>query len=101
VTVTAQPIVTTERESALLASIPTGLLIGGEWRPAASGKTFEVEDPASGKVLLGIADASAEDGAAALDAAVAAQDSCAGSPRRPCGRPAATRSLRTASPGCW
>ncbi|MDQ1624246.1 MAG: succinate-semialdehyde dehydrogenase / glutarate-semialdehyde dehydrogenase, partial [Actinomycetota bacterium] len=72
-TVTAQPIVTTERESALLASVPTGLLIGGEWRAAGSGKTFDVEDPATGKVLLSIADASAEDGAAALDAAVAAQ----------------------------
>ncbi|MCU1512035.1 MAG: NAD-dependent succinate-semialdehyde dehydrogenase, partial [Arthrobacter sp.] len=66
-----------QRESALLASIPTGLLIGGEWRPAASGKTFDVEDPATGKVLLSIADASAEDGAAALDAAAAAQESWA------------------------
>ena len=43
-TVTAQPIVTAERESALLASVPTGLLIDGQWRPAASGKTFDVED---------------------------------------------------------
>ncbi|WP_343319791.1 NAD-dependent succinate-semialdehyde dehydrogenase [Arthrobacter sp. TMP15] len=63
-----------ERESTLLASVPTGLLINGQWRSAASGKTFKVEDPATGKVLLEIADASAEDGAAALDAAVAAQD---------------------------
>ncbi|HEX9087276.1 MAG TPA: NAD-dependent succinate-semialdehyde dehydrogenase, partial [Arthrobacter sp.] len=68
-TVTAQPIVTAERESALLASVPTGLLIGGQWRPAASGKTFDVEDPSTGKVLLSIADAGPEDGAAALDAA--------------------------------
>ena len=51
VTVTAQPIVTAERESALLASVPTGLLIDGEWR-AASGRTFDVHDPATGKVLL-------------------------------------------------
>ncbi|MDP9984863.1 hypothetical protein J2W14_004294, partial [Pseudarthrobacter oxydans] len=34
-----------QHESALLASVPTGLLIGGQWRPAASGKTFDVEDP--------------------------------------------------------
>ncbi|MCU1548410.1 MAG: NAD-dependent succinate-semialdehyde dehydrogenase, partial [Arthrobacter sp.] len=81
-TVTAQPIATAERESALLASVPTGLLIDGQWRPAASGKTFDVEDPATGKVLLSIADASAEDGAAALDAAVAAQDSWAKVPPR-------------------
>ncbi|WP_427016703.1 NAD-dependent succinate-semialdehyde dehydrogenase [Pseudarthrobacter sp. P1] len=66
-----------ERERTLLASIPTGLLINGEWRAAASGKTFDVEDPATGEVLLSIADAGPEDGKAALDAAVAAQDSWA------------------------
>lgn len=64
----------TERESALLASVPTGLLINGEWRPSASGKTFNVEDPSTGKVLLTLADAGAVDGAAALDAAVAVQE---------------------------
>ena len=51
VTVTAQPAVSADRESALLASVPTGLLINGEWRDAISGKTFDVEDPATGKVL--------------------------------------------------
>ncbi|MET4585928.1 aldehyde dehydrogenase family protein, partial [Pseudarthrobacter sp. PvP022] len=71
-----------QREAALLASVPTGLLINGEWRPAASGKTFDVEDPATGKVLLSIADAGPEDGAAALDAAAAAQDSWAKVPAR-------------------
>ena len=60
-TVTAQPAVSADRESRLLASVPTGLLINGEWRDAASGKTFDVEDPATGKVLLSIADAGAED----------------------------------------
>ncbi|MFK0007247.1 NAD-dependent succinate-semialdehyde dehydrogenase [Paenarthrobacter sp. NPDC090520] len=65
--------VTVERESELLASVPTGLLINGQWGPAGSGKTFDVEDPATGKVLLSISDAGAEDGAAALDAAAAAQ----------------------------
>src|SRR6476660_3656601 len=68
---------TPQREAELLASVPTGLLINGEWRPAASGKTFDVEDPSTGKVLLSIADAGAEDGMAALDAAAAAQDSWA------------------------
>ncbi|MCA4133585.1 NAD-dependent succinate-semialdehyde dehydrogenase [Arthrobacter sp. M4] len=74
--------VTTERESELLASVPTGLLIDGQWRSAASGKTFDVEDPATGKVLLTVADASAEDAAAALDAAAAAQDAWAAVPPR-------------------
>ncbi|AJT40430.1 NAD-dependent succinate-semialdehyde dehydrogenase [Psychromicrobium lacuslunae] len=61
----------------LLASVPTGLLINGEWRPAASGKTLDVFNPATGEVLLSIADAAAEDAAAALDAADAAQQSWA------------------------
>ncbi|MFB9820390.1 aldehyde dehydrogenase family protein, partial [Arthrobacter ramosus] len=69
--------VTADRESELLASVPTGLLINGQWLPAASGKTFDVEDPATGKVLISISDAGAEDGAAALDAAAAAQASWA------------------------
>ncbi|MEJ1180496.1 MULTISPECIES: NAD-dependent succinate-semialdehyde dehydrogenase [unclassified Pseudarthrobacter] len=62
------------RELELLDSVPTGLLINGEWLPAATGKTVDVEDPATGKILLSIADAGAEDGMAALDAAAAAQD---------------------------
>ena len=79
---TSEHIITGQRENALLASVPTGLLIDGRWRPSASGKTFGVADPATGKLLLEIADASAEDGAAALDAAVAAQDSWAKVPPR-------------------
>jgi succinate-semialdehyde dehydrogenase/glutarate-semialdehyde dehydrogenase len=62
---------TTEQE--LLASVPTGLYIGGEWRDAEGGKTFDVTDPSTGKTIATIADASAADGTAALDAAVAAQ----------------------------
>jgi succinate-semialdehyde dehydrogenase / glutarate-semialdehyde dehydrogenase len=33
-------------EFAVLERLPSGLLIGGEWREAASGATFMVEDPA-------------------------------------------------------
>jgi succinate-semialdehyde dehydrogenase/glutarate-semialdehyde dehydrogenase len=73
---------TSVRENELLSTVPTGLLLNGEWRPAASGETFEVEDPARGKVLLSIADAGPEDGMAALDAAAAAQDSWAKVPPR-------------------
>ena len=69
-------------ELELLDSVPTGLLINGQWRPAATGKTFDVEDPATGKVLMSIADAGAEDGAAALDAAAASQESWAKVPPR-------------------
>ena len=62
-----------DSEKSLLASVPTGLFIGGTWRDAAGGATLEVEDPATGEVLTEVADASVEDGRAALDAAVAAQ----------------------------
>ncbi|RWZ50976.1 NAD-dependent succinate-semialdehyde dehydrogenase [Labedella phragmitis] len=71
---------TTEQE--LLASIPTGLYIGGEWRDAEGGKTFDVTDPSTGKIIATIADASAADGVAALDAAVAAQGEWAATPPR-------------------
>ena len=66
-----------DREAELLAQVPTGLLIDGQWRDASGGRTFDVEDPATGKVLLSIADASTEDGALAMDAAAAAQDAWA------------------------
>jgi succinate-semialdehyde dehydrogenase/glutarate-semialdehyde dehydrogenase len=66
-----------ERENQLLASVPTGLLIGAEWRDASDGGVFEVEDPATGKVLASVADATSADALAALDAADKAQDSWA------------------------
>ncbi|MET3932354.1 succinate-semialdehyde dehydrogenase/glutarate-semialdehyde dehydrogenase [Arthrobacter sp. OAP107] len=64
---------TTEREAGLLASVPTGLLINGEWRDASGGGTFDVEDPATGEVLATLASATSEDALAALDAADAVQ----------------------------
>ena len=65
-----------------LDDLPTGLLIGGEWRPAAAGATFAVTDPATDHVLAEVADAGPEDGMAALDAAAAAQDSWGRTPPR-------------------
>jgi succinate-semialdehyde dehydrogenase/glutarate-semialdehyde dehydrogenase len=56
-------------EKDVLAAVPKQLLIGGAWRDASGGKTFEVEDPATGKKLVDVADASAEDSLAALAAA--------------------------------
>ena len=61
-------------DQALLASVPTGLLIGGAWVAAHGDKTFEVVDPANGTVLLEVADAGPEDGAAALAAAHTVQE---------------------------
>ena len=57
-------------EQAVLDAVPDGLLVGGGWRPAASGRTLDVHDPATGAVLKTVADGGVEDGAAALDAAV-------------------------------
>lgn len=73
---------TDSRESELLASVPTGLLINGEWRPAEGGKTVKVSDPATGEVIHEIADATAEDGVAAMDAAAEAFPSWAATPDR-------------------
>ncbi|MEJ1089749.1 NAD-dependent succinate-semialdehyde dehydrogenase [Microbacterium sp. Mu-80] len=64
---------TAAREAEVIAAIPTGLLIDGQWREASSGHTFEVHDPSTGEVLARVADATPEDGMAALDAAAAAQ----------------------------
>ncbi|WP_394941466.1 NAD-dependent succinate-semialdehyde dehydrogenase [Psychromicrobium sp. YIM B11713] len=69
--------VSPERIQELLAAVPTELLIGGHWRPAASGKTLDVLNPATGEVLLSISDAGPQDAAAALDAAAAAQEAWA------------------------
>jgi succinate-semialdehyde dehydrogenase/glutarate-semialdehyde dehydrogenase len=60
-------------QKSVLEAVPTQLFIGGEWRDASNGATFEVTDPATGGVLTSIADGSVADGRAALDAAVAAQ----------------------------
>jgi len=57
----------------VLDAVPTGLFIGGSWGPAGDGGTFDVHDPATGEVLVSVADATPEDGLRALDAAVAAQ----------------------------
>ena len=64
----------------LLASVPTGLWIGGEERKSSS--TFEVFNPATDEVLIAIADASPADGIAALDAAAAVQGEWAATPPR-------------------
>jgi succinate-semialdehyde dehydrogenase/glutarate-semialdehyde dehydrogenase len=57
------------RETDLLGHVPDGLYIGGQWRPATGGRTFAVTDPSTGETVKEIADASVEDGLAALDAA--------------------------------
>ena len=62
--------VTEEQVSRVLNAVPKGLLIGGKWISTEAG--VEVEDPATGEVIATVADATAEHGIEALDAAVAA-----------------------------
>ncbi|MCW2545825.1 MAG: Aldehyde Dehydrogenase, partial [Mycobacterium sp.] len=70
-------------EKDVLASVPKQLLIGGSWRDATAGKTFGIEDPATGEQLCEVADASPQDSLAALAAAdAAAADWAATAPRK-------------------
>ena len=62
-----------EDEERLVASVPHALWIDGAPTEAEGGRTLPVHDPATGRVLCEVADASAADGLRALDAAVLAQ----------------------------
>jgi succinate-semialdehyde dehydrogenase/glutarate-semialdehyde dehydrogenase len=67
-------------EQAVVDDAPKQLYIGGEWRDAADGERLAVEDPATGETLCEVADATADDAKAALDAACAAQAEWAATP---------------------
>lgn len=69
-------------ERDLLANTPTSLYIDGQWREACDGASFKVIDPATGETLASVANATAEDGAAAIDAAAKAFESWAATPPR-------------------
>jgi len=64
----------------LLSSVPTGLWIGGEERSGAA--AFDVLDPSDDHVLASVADATAADAIAALDAAAAVGPEWAATPPR-------------------
>ena len=66
--------ITPADEKRVLDLVPTKLYINGQWVDAEGGKTLDVLDPATGKVLLSIADASYADGQKAIAAAHEAQD---------------------------
>jgi succinate-semialdehyde dehydrogenase/glutarate-semialdehyde dehydrogenase len=72
----------TGREAEVVAAVDGRLFIGGQWRDASQGRTLDVEDPSTGAVIAQVADATPEDGTAALDAAVATQASWAATPPR-------------------
>ncbi|MGE0026724.1 MAG: NAD-dependent succinate-semialdehyde dehydrogenase [Thermoleophilia bacterium] len=88
ITPTAPPAVQsiiTERDLDVVFAVescPTGLLIGGSFMEATDGRTLEVEDPATGRMIAKVADATSADCMSALEAAVAAQAGWAASAPR-------------------
>jgi succinate-semialdehyde dehydrogenase/glutarate-semialdehyde dehydrogenase len=70
------------QEQDVVARVPRGLFIGGAWREATGGRTLPVEDPSTTETLCEVADATPDDAAAALDAAVATQASWGAHPPR-------------------
>jgi succinate-semialdehyde dehydrogenase / glutarate-semialdehyde dehydrogenase len=69
-------------ERTVVDAVDPRLYVGGHWRDASGGETLPVEDPATGETLSEVADATVEDAAAALDAAVAAGPDWARTPPR-------------------
>lgn len=68
----------------MIAGIPAGgrgaLFIAGEWRPPASGKYVPVIDPSTGRPIGEAPVASADEARAAIDAAVAVEESWGSTP---------------------
>ena len=59
-------------EAKVVQAVQKQLFIDGKWQDASDGRTFDVADPATGKTLCAVADATPADGRAALEAAVEA-----------------------------
>jgi acyl-CoA reductase-like NAD-dependent aldehyde dehydrogenase len=66
--------VTVDRTVEEFTATPRKLFINGQWVDAASGKTFETPDPATGETLANVAEGDSEDIDRAVRAARAAFD---------------------------
>jgi len=73
--------ITAPAEQQILDEVPKQLYIAGQWRDGSKGQ-LRVEDPATGETLCEVADASADDARAAMDAAVEAGPEWAKCPPR-------------------
>jgi succinate-semialdehyde dehydrogenase / glutarate-semialdehyde dehydrogenase len=73
--------ITAPEEQRVLDEVPKQLYIAGRWQDGSKG-TIPVEDPATGEMLVEVADASTDDAKAALDAAVQAGPDWASHPPR-------------------
>jgi succinate-semialdehyde dehydrogenase / glutarate-semialdehyde dehydrogenase len=60
-------------EARVLALVPKGIYVNGQWRDSSDKSVIDVIDPATGKVLAQVANATAADGQEALTAADEAQ----------------------------
>ncbi|HEY0691595.1 MAG TPA: NAD-dependent succinate-semialdehyde dehydrogenase [Kribbella sp.] len=69
-------------EQYVVGAVPKQLYVGGSWVDASDGATFAVVDPSTGATLCSVADASPEDGMAALRSATDAQATFAAVPPR-------------------
>ena len=74
--------ITADTERAVVDAVPKQLYIGGEWRDASGGGTFDVEDPSTQEAIAAVADGAADDAKAALDACCAVQERWAAHPPR-------------------
>jgi succinate-semialdehyde dehydrogenase / glutarate-semialdehyde dehydrogenase len=74
--------ITAADEKRVLDAAPSGLFIAGEWRESSGGGSLTIEDPSTEKGLCEVADGTADDAIAALDAACAAQSDWAATPPR-------------------
>ena len=53
--------------------VPTGLVLGGQWRPGSAGETFNVLDAATGSPIAEVHSATQRDAEEAMDIAAATQ----------------------------
>lgn len=65
-----------------VAKVSTGVFIDGEWGDAASGRTTDVVNPATGEVIATIADGGEEDARRAIEVAARTQESWGRTPPR-------------------
>ncbi|MFI6937118.1 NAD-dependent succinate-semialdehyde dehydrogenase [Streptomyces sp. NPDC050287] len=77
-----ESVVTSLSQPDAVGRVEKGLFIGGRWRSASGEGSFPVEDPATGRTLCEVSDATPTDALAALDAASAAQAKWAAVPPR-------------------
>ena len=65
--------ITPQDEARVLGLVPKGIYVNGEWRDSSDKSVIDVIDPATGKVLAQVANATPQDGQDALTAAHNAQ----------------------------